>query len=112
MGHVLMENRHGLVVDAATTHATGTAEREAALDLLDRRGGAAPITVGGDKNYDTQDFVARCRAIKVVPHVAQNTSGRRSAIDRRATRHPGYGISQVIRKRIEEMFGWSKTIGG
>lgn len=112
MGHVLMENRHGLVVDAATTHATGTAERETALDLLDRRGGRSPITVGADRNYDTQGFVAECRAMKVVPHVARNTSGRCSAIDRRTTRHPGYAVSQVIRKRIEEVFGWAKTVGG
>jgi transposase len=112
MGHVLMENRHGLVVEVATTRATGTAERETALDMLDRRGGRAPITVGGDKNYDTRGFVAECRAMKVVPHVAQNTSGRRSAIDGRTTRHPGYAISQVIRKRIEEVFGWAKSIGG
>ena len=78
MGHVLMENRNGLVVDAMATVAGGTAEREAALDMLDRRGGSRRITVGGDKNYDTRGFVADCRAMRVVPHVAQNTAGRSS----------------------------------
>lgn len=113
MGHALMENRHGLVVDILVTAATGTAEREAALAMLDRR----PIrrhrvTLGADKNYDTREFVASCRARQVTPHVAQNTSGRRSAIDERTTRHAGYGISQRIRKRVEEIFGWTKTVGG
>jgi transposase len=113
MGHVLMENRNGLVVDVLLTHATGTAEREAALQMLDRR--PAPQrtgTLGGDKGYDTKDFVAQTRARHVTPHVTQNTSGRRSAIDGRTTRHPGYAISQRIRKRVEEIFGWTKTIGG
>lgn len=113
MGHVLMENRNGLVVDVLLTHATGTAEREAALQMLDRR--PAPQrtgTLGGDKGYDTKEFVAQTRARHVTPHVTQNTSGRRSAIDGRTTRHPGYAISQRIRKRVEEIFGWTKTIGG
>jgi hypothetical protein len=111
MGHVLMENRHGLVVDAELTQATGTAEREAALKMLAQIPGAGTMTVGADKGYDTRDFVAQTRALAVTPHVAQNTSGRRSAIDERTTRHPGYAVSQRIRKRVEEVFGWMKTIG-
>jgi transposase len=113
MGHVLMENRHGLAVDVLVTHATGTAEREAALTMLDRR--PTPQrhgTLGADKAYDTQDFVADCRSRHITPHVTQNTTGRRSAIDGRTTRHPGYTISQRIRKRVEEIFGWTKTVGG
>lgn len=112
-GHVLMENRHGLAVDVLLTHATGTAEREAALVMLDRQpGNHHRGTLGADKAYDTQDFVAACRERPVTPHVAQNTTGRRSAIDRRTTRHPGYAISQHIRTRVEEIFGWTKTVGG
>jgi transposase len=112
-GHVLMENRNGLAVDVLLTHATGTAEREAALVMLDRQpGNRHRLTLGADKAYDTQDFVRECRERHVTPHVAQNTSGRRSAIDGRTTRHPGYAISQRIRKRVEEIFGWKKTIGG
>lgn len=110
-GHVLMENRNGLVVDAMVTEANGTAEREAALQMLARRP-AARVTVGADKAYDTQDFIAQARALGVTPHVAQNDKRRGgSAIDGRTTRHPGYGLSQVIRKRIEEVFGWGKTVG-
>jgi transposase len=113
MGHALMENRHGLVVDMLITPATGTAEREAALVMLDRRPSQTHrVTLGGDKNYDTREFVASCRKRQVTPHVAQNTSGRRSAIDERTTRHEGYPISQRIRKRVEEIFGWTKTVGG
>lgn len=112
MGHVLMENRHGLIVDATLTHATGTAEREAALTMLGRLLGRHRITVAADKAYDVADFIAKLRDIKVTPHVAQNTSHRRSAIDGRTTRHPGYAVSQRIRKRIEEAFGWMKTCGG
>lgn len=112
-GHILMENRHGLAVDVLLTHATGTAEREAALVMLDRQPGSRHrVTLGADKAYDTQDFVRACRERQVTPHVAQHTSGRRSAIDRRTTRHPGYAISQRIRKRVEEIFGWKKTVGG
>lgn len=112
-GHVLMENRHGLAVDVLLTHATGTAEREAALVMLDRQPGSRHrLTLGADKAYDTQDFVQACRERQVTPHVAQNTSGRRSAIDGRTTRHVGYAISQRIRKRVEEIFGWKKTVGG
>jgi transposase len=112
MGHVLMENRNGLVVDACTTLATGKAEREAAVELLKPVAGTKRITVAGDKGYDTQDFVKALRNLRVTPHVAQNTSGRRSAIDARTTRHPGYAVSQRIRKRIEEVFGWDKTVAG
>jgi len=113
LGHVLMENRHGLVVDVLVTQATGTAEREAGLRLLDRRPDPQRRgTLGADKSYDTRDFVAACRARRITPHVAQNTKGRRSAIDGRTTRHPGYPISQRIRKRVEEIFGWTKTVGG
>lgn len=111
MGHVLMENRHGLVVDAELTQATGTAEREAALKMLEQIPGSGRVTVGADKGYDTRDFVAQARDLEVTPHVAQNTSGRKSAIDERTTHHPGYAISQRIRKRVEEVFGWMKTIG-
>jgi transposase len=112
-GHVLMENRHGLAVDVLITHATGTAEREAALVMLDRQPGSRHrVTLGADKAYDTQDFVRDCRQRQVTPHVAQNASGRRSAIDGRTTRHPGYAISQRLRKRVEEIFGWKKTVGG
>jgi len=107
LGHVLMENRHGLVVDTRVTQATGTAERDAAEEMLQERQG----TVGGDKAYDTRDFVSAARAAGVTPHVAQNQKNRRSAIDGRTTRHPGYAISQTKRKRVEEIFGWGKTIG-
>jgi len=94
------------------TQATGTAEREAALDMLERLPGVHQVTVGGDKHYDTADFVAECREMHVTPHVAQNTSGRRSAIDGRTTRYPGYAVSQRVRKRVEEIFGWVKAVGG
>jgi transposase len=112
MGHLLMENRNGLIVDAALTPATGTAEREAALAMLGRRRGRHRATLGADKGYDVAGFVADLRRLNVTPHVARNTSGRRSAIDRRTTRHPGYAISQRLRKRIEEAFGWMKTTAG
>src|SRR5258708_3352436 len=111
MGHVLMENRHGLVVDAELTQATGTAERETALKMLAQIPGSGRVTVGADKGYDTRDFVAQARDLVVTPHVAQNISRRKSAINGRTTRHPGYAISQRIRKRVEEVFGWMKTIG-
>ena len=114
MGHALIENRHGLVVQADATQANGTAEREAALAMVDRQdpGSQRRITLGADKGYDAADFVEELRAINVRPHVARNTSGRHSAIDRRTTRHPGYAKSQRIRKRIEEAFGWIKTVAG
>ncbi len=113
MGHVLMENRNGLAVDVLLTKATGKAEREAAVRMLDRRPEPQRHgSVGADKAYDTRDFVADCRERGMTPHVTQNTSGRRSAIDGRTTRHPGYAVSQRIRKRVEEIFGWVKTVGG
>ena len=111
-GHVLMENRHGLAVDVAVLPATGTAEREAAIEMIGALPDDGRITVGADKNYDTQDFVAQLRDREVTPHVAQNDTNRRSAIDGRTTRHPGYAVSQRKRKRIEEIFGWLKTVGG
>lgn len=118
MGHVLMENRNGLVVAARLTQATGTAEREAALFLVDGLGAKGRITLGADKAYDVRDFIKELRARKVTPHIARDdhltkTGKRRtSAIDARTTRHPGYAVSLRIRKRIEEVFGWTKTTGG
>jgi transposase len=111
MGHVLMENRHGLVVSPRLTAATGTAEREAAVGLVEGVPGRHRITVGADKAYDTREFVQALRALQAVPHVAQNCNGRKSAIDGRTTRHPGYAVSQRLRKRVEEIFGWMKTVG-
>jgi transposase len=111
MGHVVMENRSGLVA-ATTTHATGTAEREAAVAMIGELSGGHRITLGADKAYDTADFVADVRQHIVTPHVTQNNKRRRSAIDGRTTRHAGYAVSQRIRKRIEEVFGWMKTVGG
>jgi len=111
MGHVLMENRNGLVTDERLTQATGTAEREAALEMLCDLPGEGDKSVGADKAYDTAGFVADCRAIGVTPHVAQNTTNRTSAIDERTTRHPGYAVSQVIRKLIETIFGDAKEHG-
>jgi transposase len=110
-GHVLMENREGLVVGAVVWPATGTAEREAAVELVEAVPGPHRITVGGDKGYDSAAFVTAMRALNATPHVAQNTTRRRSAIDGRTTRHAGYAISQQKRKRIEEIFGWTKVIG-
>ena len=113
-GHALMENRHGLLVDFQITQATGTAERDIVPVLLDeaRERGFRPRTLGADKGYDTCDCVATMRKRKVTPHVAQNTKGRRSAIDGRTTSWPGYRVSQRVRKRVEEVFGWLKTVGG
>jgi len=113
LGHVLMENRYGLAVQTELTQATGTAEREAAVTLMTAQAPAGGVTLGADKNYDTQGCVAKLRDAGVTPHVAQNT-GRRggSAIDGRTTRHPGYALSQRVRKRVEEIFGWLKTVGG
>lgn len=110
MGHVLMENRHGLVVDGRLTQATGDAEREAARAMAEAIPGQGRVTLGGDKAYDTKAFVEALRALNVTPHVAQNTTGRRSAIDGRTTRHPGYAISLKARKLVEEIFGWMKTV--
>lgn len=93
--------------------ATGTAEREVALEMIDHKlPGLHRITLAGDRGYDTRDFVRACRDRRVTPHIAQNISRRRSAIDRRTTTHPGYAVSQRIRKRVEEIFGWMKAIGG
>ncbi len=124
MGHALMENRNGLVVGGSVTIASGRAEREAALDLLDKhrpvagRGGQRRITVGGDKGFDVADFVAELRSRKVTPHMAiqnhltKTGKRRKTKIDGRTTRHAGYAISQRVRKRIEEIFGWVKVQGG
>jgi Transposase DDE domain len=110
MGHLLMENRHGLIVDGRLGEATGTAERDEAEAMVATIPGRHRITVGGDKSFDTAGFVAAMKRLKATPHVTQNTSHRRSAIDRRTTRHPGYAVSQRLRKRIEEGFGWIKEI--
>jgi transposase len=110
-GNLLVENRHGLIVDSRVWEATGIAERYAALEMLQDVPGFGRVTVGGDKGFDTRDFVRECRNLRMTPHVAQNL-GRRggSAIDNRTTLHEGYAISQKKRKRIEECFGWLKTI--
>ncbi len=118
MGHVLMENRNALAVDAALTHATGTAEREAAMAMLARRKRNGRITLGADKAYDVTDFVEDLRGRRVTPHIAINGAVsklgkvRKTAVDARTTRHAGYGISQICRKRIEEVFGWIKAQAG
>jgi transposase len=110
-GNLLVENLNGLIVDAEVFQANGTAERDAALVMMERLGGTQPLTVGGDKGFDTFGFVEECRHLGVTPHVAQNLARRGgSAIDGRTTRHAGYAISQKKRKRIEECFGWLKTI--
>jgi transposase len=111
LGHVLMEHRSGLIVKTAVTPADGYGERDAALVMIEGVPGRHRITVAGDKGYDTRDFVAGLRAMRVTPHLAQYT-GRRSAIDGRTTRQPGYAISQQKRKLVEQGFGWMKTIGG
>lgn len=111
-GHVLMENRNGLVVDSRLTIASGTAERDAAGDMAAGLPGVGKVTLGADKAYDAESSVLRLRAIGVTPHIGQNNTARPSAIDERTTRHLGYSISQRIRKRVEEIFGWGKTIGG
>jgi transposase len=112
LGHALMENRNGIIIDGAISHATGTAEREEAVELVAEVAGNKRITVGGDKGYDTKDFVEEMRGLEVTPHVSQNVSRKGgSAIDGRTTRHAGYAVSLCIRKRIEEAFGWIKTIG-
>jgi transposase len=113
LGHLLTENRHGLIVDALVTAATGTAERDAALTMLGDLPDGGRITVSGDRNYDTRAFVRDTRAMGITPQVAQyaKTPHRRSAIDGRTTRHPGYALSQQKRKLVEQAFGWMKTIG-
>ena len=114
VGHAVMENRHGLLVDFLVTTASGTAECAVVPSVMDglRERRFHPETVGLDKGYDTRDLVAKLRARDITPHVAQNTAGRRSAIDGRTTRHLGYAISQRIRMKVEEIFGWIKTVGG
>jgi transposase len=113
IGHGLMENRFALLVDACLTPADGHAERVAGLAMIEPRADRPQaITLGADKAYDAEDFVNELRSMNVTPHVAQNTSGRSSTIDRRTTRHGGYTVSQRIRKRIEEAFGWIKTVAG
>jgi len=113
LGHVLTENRHGLIIDALVTHATGTAEREAARAMIADLPATRRVTVAGDKNYDTKDFVRQLRELGITPHVAQygETVRRGSAIDARTTRHPGYAVSQRKRKLVEQCFGWMKTVG-
>lgn len=111
-GHVLTENRNGLVVDVAVTEARGRAEGKAALEMLGRQKRGRRRTVGADKGYDSRDFVTGCRALGVTPQVAKHSNKRRSAIDGRVTRHEGYGVSQRKRKRVEEIFGWIKTVAG
>jgi transposase len=111
LGHVLMENRHGLVVETRVTQATGTAEREAALAMAEGIPGQPQVTLGADKGYDTRDFVHELRELRVTPHVAQHTTGRSSAIDGRTTCHPGYGVRQRKRTCVEEIFGWLQTVG-
>ena len=111
LGHVVTENRNGLVVDTRLTLATGTAERDAAITMMEQKPAERRVTLGGDKAYDTQALVEELRSLQVTPHVAQNTTNRRSAIDGRTTRHEGYAVSQRKRKRVEEVFGWMKTIG-
>jgi transposase len=114
LGHAVMENRHGLLVDFLVTTASGTGECAVVPSVMDdlRERRFHPETVGLDKGYDTRDLVAKLRARAITPHVAQNIAGRRSAIDGRTTRHVGYGISQRIRMQVEEIFGWIKTVGG
>lgn len=115
LGHALMENRSGLLVDACLTRVSGHAERIAALAMIEAHADRTrPITLGADRGYDAEDFVNELRSMNVRPHVAQNLARRRggSAIDRRTTRHPGYAASQRIRKRIEEGFGWMKAVAG
>jgi transposase len=118
IGHAMMENRNGLVVDGGVTQASGTAEREAALAMLDRRTRHRRITLGADKAYDVRQFVEDLRERSVTPHIAidghlsKTGKPRTTAMDRRTTRHPGYAISQCCRKRIEEVFGWAKGSAG
>jgi transposase len=111
MGHVLMENRNGLLVQTFLTEATGRAEREAAMLMVEAIPSGKRVTLGGDKNYDTRELVRELRRMNITPHVAQNNTNRCSAIDERTTRHTGYEISQRKRKRVEQSFGWMKMVG-
>ena len=111
LGHVLMENRNGLLVQTFLTEASGRAEREAAMLMAEAIPGDKRVTLGADKNYDTRDFVRELRGMNITPHVAQNDTNRRSAIDQRTTGHAGYEVSQRKRKRVEQSFGWMKMVG-
>jgi transposase len=110
-GHVLTENRNGLVVEARVSVASGRAERDTALELIEPWARGRRVTLAADRGYDARGFVGALRERGVTPHVAQNVTKRRSAIDRRTTRHEGYAVSQRVRKRVEEAFGWMKTVG-
>lgn len=112
LGHALMENRNGLAVDGCVTQANGFAERDAAMQMVDAIQTDGPITLGADKGYDAAEFVERLAKAKVVPHIAQNNKGRRSAVPDAIAKSQGYAASQIVRKRIEEIFGWAKEIGG
>lgn len=112
LGHVLMENRNGLLVETFLTEAHRRAEREAAMLMAEAIPAGKRVTLGGDKNYDTQELVGELRGMNITPHVAQNNTNRRSAVDERTTRHEGYEISQRKRKRVEQVFGWMKMVGG
>lgn len=112
LGHAVIEHRSGLIVKTAVTPATGHGERDAALVMIETLPSARRITVAADKGYDTHDFVAELRHMRVTPHIAQHTAGRRSAIDGRTTRHRGYTVSQQKRKLVEQGFGWIKGVGG
>jgi transposase len=111
LGHVLMENRHGLLVKTLLTQADGRGERDAGLLMAEKIPGVKQVTLGGDKNYDAQEFVRELRHMGITPHVTQNNTNRSSAIDQRTTRHAGYGVSQRKRKLVEQSFGWMKVIG-
>jgi IS5 family transposase len=110
-GHLLTENRNGLVISTLTTRAYGSAERDAALLMAENIPGSHRATLGADKGYDVRDFVSELPQMEITPHIAQNDTNRHSAVDERTTRHAGYRRSQKNRKRIEEVFGWMKTIG-
>jgi transposase len=111
MGHVLMENRNGILAQTFLTEASGRAERDAAMLIAEAIPSGKLVTLGGDKNYDTPEFVRELRRMNITPHMAQNTINRRSAVDERTTRHAGYEVSQRKRKRVEQSFGWMKMIG-
>jgi transposase len=111
LGHVMMENRNGLLVQTFLTEANGRAERDAAMLMAESIPGGKRVTLGGDKNYDTQEFVRELRGMKITPHVTQNDTNRSSAIDQRTTRHRSYEVSQQKRKRVEQSFGWMKMVG-
>lgn len=110
LGHVVTENRNGLVVDTRLTLASGTAERDAALEMMEHKPAGKRVTLGGDRGYDTRGFVQGLGLLRVTPHVAENATNRRSAIDGRTTQHEGDAVSQRKRKRVEEVFGWLKTV--